>query len=94
MRESSRQIMSFGEDPHIDVQYTIPPGYNIGNGLILKDRMEKRQTVTLHNLGKTARDVRLYARLPLATLNAGDTLRIENSYDVRYPEGKRLVGIE
>ena len=28
------------------------------------------------------------------TLNAGDTLRIENSYDVRYPEGKRLVGIE
>ena len=125
MRESSRQIMSFGEDPHIEVQYTIPPGYNIGNGLILKDRMEKRQTVTLHNLGKTARDVRLYARLPLATqtdvtvepkfspkpdqenvenvrgivlwektLNAGDTLRIENSYDVRYPEGKRLVGIE
>ena len=125
MRESSRQIMSFGEDPHIDVQYTIPPGYNIGNGLILKDRMEKRQTVTLHNLGKTARDVRLYARLPLATqtdvtvepkfspkpdqenvenvrgivlwektLNAGATLRIENSYDVRYPEGKRLVGIE
>ena len=125
MRESSRQIMSFGEDPHIEVQYNIPPGYNIGNGLILKDRMEKRQTVTLHNLGKTARDVRLYARLPLATqtdvtvepkfspkpdqenvenvrgivlwektLNAGDTLRIENSYDVRYPEGKRLVGIE
>ena len=125
MRESSRQIMSFGEDPHTEVQYSIPPGYNIGNGLILKDRMEKRQTVTLHNLGKTARDVRLYARLPLATqtdvtvepkfspkpdqenvenvrgivlwektLNAGDTLRIENSYDVRYPEGKRLVGIE
>jgi len=125
MLERSRQIMSFGEDPHTEVQYSIPPGYNIGNGLILKDRMEKRQTVSLHNLGKTARDVRLYARLPLATqtdvtvepkfnpkpdqenvenvrgivlwektLNAGDTLRIENSYDVRYPEGKRLVGID
>ena len=125
MRESSRQIMSFGEDPHIEVQYNIPPGYNIGNGLILKDRMEKRQTVTLRNSGKIPRAVRLYARLPIASqsdvtvepkfspkpdqenvenvrgivlwekyLNPGDTLRIENSYDVRYPEGKRLVGID
>ena len=125
MLERSRQIMSFGEDPHTEVQYSIPPGYNIGNGLILKDRMEKRQTVTLRNSGKIPRAVRLYARLPIASqsdvtvepkfspkpdqenvenvrgivlwekhLNPGDTLRIENSYDVRYPEGKRLVGID
>ena len=125
MREGSRQIMSFGEDPYTEVQYSAPPGYNMSSGLVLKDRMEKRQTINLRNSGKIARDVRLYARLPIATqsdvsveakfdpkpdqenvenvrgivlweknLAAGDAWRIENSYDVRYPEGKRLVGID
>ena len=117
--------MSFGEDPYTEVQYSAPPGYNMSSGLVLKDRMEKRQTINLRNSGKIARDVRLYARLPIATqsdvsveakfdpkpdqenvenvrgivlweknLAAGDAWRIENSYDVRYPEGKRLVGID
>ena len=66
MNANSRQIMSFGEDPHIDVAYSVPPGH-VGNGLILRDRLERRQTVTLTNHGKTARNVRLYARLPLST---------------------------
>jgi len=46
--------------------YSVPPGH-VGNGLILRDRLERRQTVTLTNHGKTARNVRLYARLPLST---------------------------
>ncbi|WP_298643302.1 mucoidy inhibitor MuiA family protein [uncultured Cardiobacterium sp.] len=124
MNANSRQIMSFGEDPHIDVAYSVPPGH-VGNGLILRDRLERRQTVTLSNHGKTARNVRLYARLPLATqpdvrveakfapkpdaenvdnvkgivlweknLAHGDSLRVENGYDIHYPEGKKLIGIE
>ena len=124
MNANSRQIMSFGEDPHIDVAYSVPPGH-VGNGLILRDRLERRQTVTLTNHGKTARNVRLYARLPLSTqpdvsveakfspkpdaenvdnvkgivlweknLAHGDSLRVENGYDIHYPEGKKLIGIE
>ena len=124
MNANSRQIMSFGEDPHIDVAYSVPPGH-VGNGLILRDRLERRQTVTLTNHGKTARNVRLYARLPLATqadvsveakfspkpdaenvdnvkgivlweknLAHGDSLRVENGYDIHYPEGKKIIGIE
>jgi hypothetical protein len=116
--------MSFGEDPHIDVTYSVPPGH-VGNGLILRDRLERRQTITLSNHGKNTRNVRLYARLPIATqpdvsveaklspkpdvenvdnvkgiilwekqLARGDSLRVENNYDIRYPEGKRLIGIE
>ena len=124
MAADSRQIMSFGEDPHIDVTYSVPPGH-VGNGLILRDRLERRQTITLSNHGKNTRNVRLYARLPIATqpdvsveaklspkpdvenvdnvkgiilwekqLARGDSLRVENNYDIRYPEGKRLIGIE
>ena len=124
MAADSRQTMSFGEDPHIDVTYSVPPGH-VGNGLILRDRLERRQTITLSNHGKNTRNVRLYARLPVATqpdvsveaklspkpdaenvdnvkgiilwekqLAHGDSLRVENGYDIHYPEGKKLIGIE
>ncbi|MDO4643765.1 MAG: mucoidy inhibitor MuiA family protein [Cardiobacteriaceae bacterium] len=125
MEAGSRQIMSFGEDPAIEISYAIPPDYNFSNRFLLKDRIEKRQIVTLRNTGKTDRDVRLYARLPIATqtevrveakfspdpnqenvenvkgivlwekkLRPGETLTVGNNYDIFYPEGKRLIGVD